>query len=142
MNLGDMTVAEFAALAERVSRGDMGEKPAVVLQRQPVPPVAKHLRGLSPAECRARLRGEKNKYISGITRGRWSDAESLEWYAMDLEIRVCLLILAGVGDDFGELSALADRAWLEMPPPERDAIKQKVRAMRGAMAKVCSLAGW
>lgn len=141
MNLADIRLGEFAALMERVQRG---EEPTGtwVLERMPVPPVAEHLRGLSPAECRARLRVLGNEALSRATKGRWSDAESREWNTMDLGPRVCLLILAGVGDDFGALSALADRDWREMPPPERDAIKQQVRAMRAAMSKVSNLAGW
>lgn len=141
MNLGDMSVAEFAALAERVSRGDMGEKPAVVLQRQPVPPVAKHLRNKSPAQCRAILREFRDDAAVRAGRSRWRDAESNEWYAMDLQARVCLLMIAGVGHDLSVLVPLADRDWREMPPPEREAIKPKVRLMRDAMAGVDCLAG-
>lgn len=109
--------------------------------RMPVPPVAEHLRGLSPAACRARLRELQNEALSRASRGRWSDVEAREWGNMDLGHRVCLLILAGVGDSFDTLSALAQRDWREMPPPERDAIKLQVRSMREGMAKVFSLAG-
>lgn len=140
MNLTDISLGEFAALMARVQRGEEPAAP-VALVRQPVPPVAPHLRDLTPEQCRARLRELQGEALNRSTRGRWSDAESREWYAMDLGLRVCLLILAGVGDDFDTLSPLADRAWLEMPPPERDAIKQQVREVRAAMTKVSGLAG-
>lgn len=141
MNLSDVTLGEFAALMERVQRGEEPQTPAMALARMPVPPVAEHLRDLSPAQCRTRLRELQNEALSRITGSRWSDMEAREWFAMDLGHRVCLLILAGVGNDFAALSALADRDWREMPPPERDAIKLQVRALRKAMAKVCNLAG-
>lgn len=142
MNLSDVTLGEFAALMERVQRGDEPQTPAMAPARQPVPPVAEHLRNLSPAQCRARLRELHNEALQRSTCGMWSDVEAREWKTMDLGHRVCLLILAGVGDDLGGLSALADRDWREIPPPEKDAIKTQVRAMRAGMDKVRNLAGW
>ena len=141
MNLSDVTLGEFAALMERVQRGEEQPAPSLAPARQPVEPVAEHLRDLSPAQCRTRLRELQNEALSRITGGRWSDMEAREWASISLGHRVCLLILAGVGDTFEGLSALADRDWREMPPPERDAIKLQVRALRKAMAKVCNLAG-
>lgn len=142
MNLSDVTLGEFAALMERVQRGDEPQTPAMAPARQPVPPVAEPYRSMTTAECRAHLRKLHNEALQRSTRGMWSDVEAREWKTMDLGHRVCLLILAGVGDDLGGLSALADRDWREIPPPEKDAIKTQVRAMRAGMDKVRNLAGW
>lgn len=141
MNLADIKLGDFAALMERAQRGEEDALPAMAPVRMPVPAVAEHLRNLSPTECRARLRELQNEALKRSTHGRWSDAESREWKSMDLGLRVCLLILAGVGDSLEDLSALADREWREMPPPERDAIKCQVRGIRATMGKVFSLAG-
>lgn len=141
MNLSEVTLGQFTDLMLRVQRGEAPHAPSLAPALMPAEPVAEHLRGLSPADCRARLRVLQNEALSRASRGRWDDVEAREWAAMDLGVRVCLLILAGVGDDFGVLSALADRHWREVPPPERNAIKGQVRAVRAAMAKVTSLAG-
>lgn len=141
MNLADINLGEFAALMERVKSGEEPPAPGPRLVRQPVPPVAAHLSGLSPTACRERLRSLQDEALRRSTNGRWSDVESRAWKGMDLGHRVCLLILAGVGDDFDALSALADRDWREMPPPERVAIKREVRSMRAAMSKAFCLTG-
>ena len=141
MNLSDVTLGQFTELMQRLQRGDAQQAPSLAPALMPAAPVAEHLRGLSPAACRTRLRELQNEALARASRGRWNDVEAREWAAMDLGVRVCLLILAGVGDDFDSLSALADRHWREVPPPERAAIKGQVRAMRAAMAKVASLAG-
>ncbi len=141
MNLSDVTLGQFTDLMLRVQRGEAQQAPSLAPALMPAEPVAEHLRGLSPAACRTRLRQLQNEALERASRGRWNDVEAREWAAMDLGVRVCLLILAGVGDDFDGLSALADRHWREVPPPERAAIKGQVRAMRAAMAKVASLAG-
>lgn len=144
MNMGDMSVVEFSGLMERLRCGEALAAP-VALVRQSVPPVAEHLRGKTTSWQRERLRVLRDELegqaLNRASRDRWRDEESSEWSAMDLGIRVCLLILAGVGDSFDTLSSLADRGWREMPPPEREAIKLQVRAMREAMDEAENLAG-
>ncbi|AVS66622.1 hypothetical protein C8245_13870 [Paracidovorax avenae] len=80
------------------------------------------------------LRGE---FIHLSSRGRWSDAESREWAGLSEAHRMALLLLGGVD---GDIVALANRAWLEIPDPERQEIKTQARYLREAFGRVYSLA--
>ena len=85
-----------------------------------------------------RLRELQNEAIRRLTKGRHSDAGALEWSRQEHVHRMAFLLLAGVD---GELSELAGRAWLELPNPEREAVRLQIRSMRKAMQSVYVLAG-
>lgn len=91
-----------------------------------------------PPDIRARLRALQNEAVSRLTKGRHVDAGALEWARLEHVHRMAFLLLAGVD---GELSELAGRAWLELPDPERAAVRMQIRAMRKAMQSVFVLAG-
>ena len=88
--------------------------------------------------CRARLSVLRDEAVARASNGRWSDAESREWARLSVEHRMALLLLAGID---GELSMLAQRAWREMPGPERDAIKAEARRMKSAFGGLFAMAG-
>ena len=95
----------------------------------------------SAAIAKARLFGPaglRDEYIQLATRGRMSDSESAEWRKLDLGHKMAMLLLAGVD---GDLVALADRDWRELPKVERDAIKAEVRAAKLAFSRVVALSG-
>lgn len=93
----------------------------------------------SAAVAKARLFGPgglRDEYTKLATGGRVSDSESREWAALDPCHRMAMLLLAGVD---GELTDLAQRAWLELPTPEREAIKVEVRAAKAAFSRLMAL---
>lgn len=55
------------------------------------------------------------------------DAENQEWFRLPEELRMVVLLLARLS---GNLQELAGRDWRETPPPERQAIKAAVRAIK------------
>lgn len=90
------------------------------------------------AESYRRLFGDlRSEFVHLSSRGRWSDAESREWAALSEAHRMVLLLL---GDIDGDLAALARRAWLEIPDPERQEIKAQARYLRQAFGRIYSLA--
>ena len=91
-----------------------------------------------PPNVRARLRELQNEFVRVTTKGRHSDAGALEWSRLEHVHRMAFLLLAGVD---GELSELAGRAWLELPDPEREAVRLQILSMRKAMQSVYVLAG-
>ena len=135
MNLADLSAPEFQRLVAL-----HGQPPAMTpaLRRLPPPPVAPEFAGLSPDECRARLRMLKDDAVRRASNQTWSSAESKEWHEMPREHRMCLVLLAGIE---GEIPDLAERDWRAIPPPERDGIKAQLRGLRKSLSKVCSLAG-
>jgi hypothetical protein len=83
-----------------------------------------------PYEVRARLSQLRDEIVSKVTGGRHTCARSREWAALPLELRMAVLLLAGVD---GEVSTLARRAWLEMPGPEREAVRGTMRGFARAL---------
>lgn len=81
-------------------------------------------------EVRARLAELRDEIVSKVTGGRHICARSREWAALPLELRMAVLLLAGVD---GEVSTLARRAWLEMPGPEREAVRGTIRGFSRAL---------
>jgi len=138
MNLAEVRFGDLMAMLQRNAQEP--HAPAMAPARLPVaaPALPEAYRGMSPAECRERLRHLQNEGVQRSSNGRWSDAESREWAALTREHRMCLHLLAGID---GDLPELALREWRELPGPERAAIKAEVRAMRGAMKGIFSLSG-
>jgi len=69
--------------------------------------------------------------------GRCGSAESREWAGLASHYRMALVLLAGID---GEIEELALRDWREMPPPERDAIRRQIRALRSCLLPLRALA--
>ena len=82
--------------------------------------------------------GLRDEFAKLATGGRMSDSESIEWAKLDLGHRMAMMLLAGVDGDLGEL---AQRAWRELPPTEREAIKAEVRAAKAAFSRLMALSG-
>ncbi|MDR0204395.1 MAG: hypothetical protein LBJ40_19820 [Delftia acidovorans] len=133
MNLADLSAPEFQRL---VALHDQLPALAPALRRLPPPPVAPEFAGLSPDECRARLRELKDDAVRRASNGRWSDAEAREWSGLHIGTRMAALLLAGIE---GEMEELALREWRELPPPERTAIKAQIRYLADDMAGLRSL---
>lgn len=133
MNLAELSAPEFQRL---VALHDQLPALAPALRRLPPPPVAPEFAGLSPDECRARLRMLKDDAVRRASNGRWSDAEAREWSGLHVGTRMAALLLAGIE---GEMEELALREWRELPPPERAAIKAQVRYLADEMAGLRSL---
>lgn len=81
-------------------------------------------------EVRARLSQLRDEIVSQMTGGRHVCARSREWAALPLELRMAVLLIAGVD---GDVSALARRAWREMPGPEREAVRGTIRNFSRAL---------
>jgi len=84
----------------------------------------------------------RDEFVALATRGRFNDAASREWAALPLELRLVLLMLAGVGEVqvSPALQALAVRAWNEVPPTEREAVRAVVRRGVPPLARLRALA--
>lgn len=107
--------------------------PAVVSEPPPLSPIA--------AVHYARLFGLgelRDEFVQRASQGRTSDAESREWARLEHAHRVVLMLLAGLD---GELSELANRAWRELPEPERVAIKQEARTARAGFSRLFAMTG-
>ncbi|ATH13808.1 hypothetical protein CHL79_15940 [Delftia acidovorans] len=133
MNLADLSAPEFQRL---VALHSQPPAMAPALRRLPPPPVAPEFAGLSPEECRARLRMLKDDAVRRASNGRWSDAEAREWTSLHISTRMTAVLLAGIE---GEMEELAHREWRELPPPERTAIKAQLRYLADELAGLRSL---
>ena len=91
---------------------------------------------LSVQDCRIRLR-ELQREAAQRSNGRSGSAESREWAGLASHYRMALVLLAGID---GEIEELALRDWREMPPPERDAIRRQIRALRSCLLPLRALA--
>jgi hypothetical protein len=143
--LGGTALAELAQLSLLdlarllVARQTPAAPTATAVDYRPVPAPAlpAHYQGMSVADCRQRLRTLQDEACHRASSGRLSTAESREWTAMPVHFRMAMILLAGLD---GEIEDLAQRDWREMPPPERDAIRRQIRALRAALSQVPALA--
>lgn len=87
-----------------------------------------------------RLMQLRDEFVSLATRGRFHDAASREWSRLPSNWRMGLLLIAGVGLDADNLSDLAERDWLEMPPPERAELRSVVRSAKKHLGALVALA--
>ena len=86
-----------------------------------------------------RLFDLRNEYVEVVSGGRYMDAASAEWKRIPLEWRVLLVMKAGMGSDHQSLESLAQRNWLEIPPPERDELRLQVRVAKTCFMKMFAL---
>lgn len=93
-----------------------------------------------PEEHRAQLMKLRDEFVRRASRGRYADAAGCEWRELPSNWRMALLMLAGVGVDVADLDTLANREWLEMPQPERDALREVVRGARRHLGGLTALA--
>lgn len=89
-----------------------------------------------PTEVAARLLQLRNEAVQRASGGRFVCARSKEWAGMPVEVRMALLLVAGVD---GDLSTLARRGWLEFAPPEREAARSAMREFRRALSGAAAL---
>lgn len=91
-----------------------------------------------PAELQRFMR-LRDEFVQIASQGKYLDAASQEWCELPSNWRMALVLLAGIGTET-DLSTLASRAWLEIPPPERDEIKSVVRFGKRYFVRVTALA--
>jgi len=80
----------------------------------------------------------RDEFVKAATKRQWSDAESREWARLSETHRMALMLLAGVD---GDLGALAQRHWRELPEPERMALKAEARFARREFSRLHALTG-
>lgn len=88
----------------------------------------------------ARLMTLRDEFVALATRGRFNDSASREWRRLPMNWRMALLLIAGIGQDHDNLADLAERDWLEMPPPERDELRSIVRSAKKHLGALYALA--
>lgn len=80
----------------------------------------------------------RDEFVQIASKRQWSDAESREWARLAETHRMALMLLAGVD---GDLGALAQRHWRELPEPERVALKAEARFARREFSRLHALTG-
>ena len=131
MKLGELRLSDLM----RLLRADEAPAP----DYRPVAPAAlpAAYQAMSVEDCRIRLRQLQREAAQRAGNGRYASAESREWTCLASHHRMALVLLAGID---GEIEELALRDWREMPPPERDAIRRQVRALRTSLLPLRALA--
>ena len=88
-----------------------------------------------------KLAALRDEFVRIASDGRFVDAASREWRGIPIVWREALLLLAGAGVDTEEsLESLAKRGWQEMPPPEREALRDMVRGAKRHLGRLTALA--
>lgn len=104
-----------------------------------VPPLKNQ--GVTVEEAKAMLDGLRDEFAKKASGGLYRDAADAEWRGLPIEMRECLLRVAGVrAKSKPELHSLASRAWQEMPDTEREAIKRVVRLFKRYVLPLSALA--
>ncbi|MBU0748710.1 MAG: hypothetical protein KKB95_00500 [Gammaproteobacteria bacterium] len=80
----------------------------------------------------------RDEYVKTASKKQWSDAESREWARMAETHRMVLMLLAGLD---GDLGALAQRGWRELPEPERERVKAEARFARREFMRLHAMTG-
>ena len=81
----------------------------------------------------------RREHIANIRRLRDSMCKPLavcEWRLLPVDLKTVIILMAGF-DDGNEKKDFA-----EFTPPEQDAIKIQIRAMKRALAPLSALSGW
>ncbi|MEJ8293129.1 hypothetical protein WKI45_09880, partial [Delftia tsuruhatensis] len=135
MKLGDLRLSDLM----RLLQADDAPAPEYRPEYRPVDPPAlpEAYQRLSVRDCRIRLRDLQREAAQRASNGRSGSAESREWAGLASHYRMALVLLAGID---GEIEELALRDWREMPPPERDAIRRQIRALRSCLLPLRALA--
>lgn len=135
MKLGDLRLSDLM----RLLQADDAPAPEYRPEYRPVNPPAlpEAYQRLSVQDCRIRLRELQREAAQRASNGRSGSAESREWAGLASHYRMALVLLAGID---GEIEELALRDWREMPPPERDAIRRQIRALRTCLLPLRALA--
>lgn len=135
MKLGDLRLSDLM----RLLQADDAPAPEYRPEYRPVDPPAlpEAYQSLSVRDCRTRLRELQREAAQRASNGRSGSAESREWAGLASHYRMALVLLSGID---GEIEELALRDWREMPPPERDAIRRQIRALRTCLLPLRALA--
>ena len=93
----------------------------------------------SPAQkaARAAMMATRDKCIQSMTKGGASDGAVMEWRRFSQETRMIFLLLAGLD---GEVGDIGRKGWQEFTPPEQNAIRIAIRAVKREVDAVISLA--
>lgn len=139
MKLGDLRLSDLMRLLQADGAPAPEYQPEYRPEYRPVDPPAlpEAYQRLSVRDCRIRLRELQREAAQRASNGRSGSAESREWAGLASHYRMALVLLAGID---GEIEELALRDWREMPPPERDAIRRQIRALRTCLLPLRALA--
>ncbi|RGE46148.1 hypothetical protein DZC30_05105 [Comamonas testosteroni] len=90
-----------------------------------------------PLDTRVKIVQLRNDFAALSSKGRFVSAENQEWFSLPQRWRMALLLLCGVdGESMAELSS---REFVEMPPPERQAIKSELRLAKRLFSRLVAL---
>lgn len=131
MKLGDLRLSDLMRLLQA------DDAPAPEYRPVDPPALPEAYQRLSVRDCRIRLRELQREAAQRASNGRSGSAESREWAGLPSHYRMALVLLSGID---GEIEELALRDWREMPPPERDAIRRQIRALRTCLLPLRALA--
>lgn len=139
MKLGDLRLSDLMRLLQADGAPAPEYQPEYQPEYRPVDPPAlpEAYQRLSVRDCRIRLRELQREAAQRASNGRSGSAESREWAGLASHYRMALVLLSGID---GEIEELALRDWREMPPPERDAIRRQIRALRTCLLPLRALA--
>lgn len=108
MNLAELSIQQ---LMDAIAKERPSMAPARLPVPQPAPELPEQYRDMSVKDCRQRLMELRDDAVKAASRGRWSDAESMEWAKLPEKHRALLLLMSGFnGGDYEELALAACRA--------------------------------
>ena len=87
-----------------------------------------------------KLAALRDEFVRIATDGRFVDSASREWRGIPMNWRMALVLMAGLGDEAESPAILASREWREMPPPEREALRDMVRSAKRHLGGLTALA--
>lgn len=88
--------------------------------------------------ARERLYQLSDEISRDLTRRRHACARSREWALIPLELRMALLMMAGID---GDLSSLSRRSWPEFTPAEKLAVQVALRLVHSGLSRTFALRG-
>jgi hypothetical protein len=112
--------------------------PDLDLLAPPARPKAACLRPPTEAE-RALLAQLRDAAAACASGGRFHDAAAREWRSMPINLRMVVVLLAGLGLDVADLETLAARSWREIPPTEQALLRGELRLAKKHFARLAAL---
>ena len=87
-----------------------------------------------------KLAALRDEFVRIASDGRFVDSASREWRGIPMNLRMALVLMAGLGGKAESPAILAEREWREMPPPEREALRAMVRSAKRHLGGLTALA--
>ena len=87
-----------------------------------------------------KLAALRDEFVRIATDGQFVDSASREWRGIPMNLRMALVLMAGLGGKAESPAILASREWREMPPPEREALRAMVRSAKRHLGGLTALA--